>query len=390
MSLSQLSFADFPKNAEYNDPVIMDEFHFTALLGSGSVSMRWDPYVPNDFQYYKLIRSTTNIDPIFPEDGYLIDSQDHSFASYVDNNPPKGTVTYRICSIAHRNRYCSRPSVIFNPGGGVVKTTATVKAPEINLKGSIKENYVDLEWTVTDGTAPNGFKIAKSEVNQNPVYPPLSGDTYGFLPSPDGRSRKDYDVKPGATYYYRICLYDGSVGCDVYSNAVKVEVPSDFVPVKKDIKVLNISKSESVSGLQIFSKNGYSFSYPQGWFTGAKYSRDYFSEQKDYIDNLGNADYINTGTYVATYIADRHAKNDSALYTKAPSDYKLVSSSEKTVNGYKTLIRKYMVKSANQIIILYTYRNGSYVYSIQYFNASGNESYGVDQFNKIANSFVVK
>jgi hypothetical protein len=229
------TLADFPENSEYNKPLILDEFKFTALYSNDSVHMRWEPYISEGFEYYVIVRSQKNSELIFPEDGYIVQSTDTGFTSYIDEAPPKGTVFYRVCSIAKPNRFCSQAAAVFSTSGGssVVKTTATVNPPEITLKGDVKDDHVLLKWAISGGNATNGFKILKSSVHSTPLFPPLKGDTYGFNPDNNDTEKIDHRVKPNTTYYYRICLYNGDYGCSAYSNVIKVDVPKDFEPLEK-------------------------------------------------------------------------------------------------------------------------------------------------------------
>jgi hypothetical protein len=41
----------------------------------------------------------------------------------------------------------------------------------------------------------------------------------------------------------------------------------------------------------------------------------------------------------------------------------------------------------NETIILYTYRNGSTLYRVQFFNAHWQSDYGIDGFDQIAKTF---
>jgi len=156
--------------------------------------------------------------------------------------------------------------------------------------------------------------------------------------------------------------------------------------------------SGEYAGWQTFEKNGYSFYYPAGWYRGLKsYGWDILSEEKDYIDNLNVTNYMGVDSYVATYVASRGVKSDAALETKVWFGHPLVSSKSLTVNGLPALRRTYRAPAGtvvngrttgeNENIIVYTYRKGGNIIVVQYFNASGNESYGMDQFEEIAKSF---
>jgi len=226
--------ATYSSGNGYNPAVVVDDFNFSAALENGAVKMSWNSYAPAGFNYYKVVRSNKNPNPVYPDDGYIKYSSDKGFTSYVDNSPKAGTSYYRICSIAKPNRYCSPVVTILNGEGSVVRyeepkvEVVSVSPATISLEGNYASDGIHLNWTL-EGETPKGFKIAKSTVNQNPTYPVISGDTYRYLADPAVRGLVDNKLVPGKTYYYRICQYLGSGKCLSYSNNVAISVADDFV-----------------------------------------------------------------------------------------------------------------------------------------------------------------
>ncbi|MCK5605576.1 S-layer homology domain-containing protein, partial [Candidatus Pacearchaeota archaeon] len=217
----------------YNAPVLMNSMNFSARLENGKVYTSWTPYAPSGFNYYKVVRSTTNPDPVYPDDSYIKADGDPNASSYVDATPKSGTAYYRVCSIVKPNRYCSNVVTISTTGEAPVPTLYTEPSMDpinITLKGELKDGYINLTW-ITDGSAPKGFKIAKSWVNENPTYPIVEGDAYKYLSDPGARISKDYDLREGQTHYYRVCKYDGAGKCISYSNNVAVAVGNVNDPV---------------------------------------------------------------------------------------------------------------------------------------------------------------
>lgn len=208
-------------SSSYNDPIVRTEFDFTAELDAGDVVMNWEPYAPEGFNYYKVVRSTSNSDPVYPEDGYIEVSTDAIFDSYTDTDVPDGTVYYRICSIAAPDRYCSPVVTIENEDGDDEEEETNEDDTTLSLTAKDEEGTIKLSWSI-DGTASDGFKVLKSTVNQNPTYPVMEGDAYVYLNDASKRGYEDTDVEAGETYYYRVCKYDGAGTCLAYSNNVSI------------------------------------------------------------------------------------------------------------------------------------------------------------------------
>ncbi len=113
----------------------------------------------------------------------------------------------------------------------------------ITLSGSKSSNGVSLSWSLSNVSAPKGFKVVRDKSTSNPQYGVHSAQYVG-----SGNSHTWYDDN-GGTYYYRVCVYTGS-GCSVYSNSIQVESP--FVeksPVESGSINLNISGNVLTWGL---------------------------------------------------------------------------------------------------------------------------------------------
>ena len=78
----------------------------------------------------------------------------------------------------------------------------------------------DVKWE-TEGRPSNGFKVVWS-MNENPTYPPRSGDRYHYKNSSANSDWLD-PFKGNGTYYVRVCEYL-SGKCGVYSNEIMVEL----------------------------------------------------------------------------------------------------------------------------------------------------------------------
>ena len=236
----QGAIAIYSSDNGYNPAIVMDSFNFSAVLENGVVKMKWDSYIPSGFNYYKVIRSTTNPNPVYPDDGYIKYSSDKDFISYNDSSPKSGTSYYRICSIAKPNRYCSSVITIVNEENNDLTdndspyfeerkaSEVSVSPAVISLKGEYKTDGIHLNW-ILDGESPKGYKLVKSTVNENPTYPIMKGDAYRYLPHEQNSTTIDTKLVAGKTYYYRVCQYLGGGKCLSYSNNITIKVSDDFI-----------------------------------------------------------------------------------------------------------------------------------------------------------------
>jgi len=219
--------------------------NFTATLENGAVHMNWTPYTTDGFNYYKVIRSTTNSNPVYPDDSYIKADGNPDASGYIDYSPKSGTAYYRVCSIASPNRYCSNVVAITHSGESVYYQSdkpaasdneSSIEPANLTLSGKVEDGKIRLGWT-TDRSCPKGFKIAKSTVNENPTYPVMSGDTYRYLADPDAKGLLDDKVEGGKTYHYRVCQYNGAGGCISYSNSVSLLAPGVSLSTKEPVVI---------------------------------------------------------------------------------------------------------------------------------------------------------
>ena len=109
------------------------------------------------------------------------------------------------------------------PSITITSTKAPTSAPtaKITLNGTKVSNGVSFTWNVVGLDVSKGFKLVKS-LSANPVYP---GNDYEYLTNQNQRNYT-WEIKDGKTYHFRICQYNGSGTCLVYSNDITVQAPS--------------------------------------------------------------------------------------------------------------------------------------------------------------------
>ncbi|MFA5178018.1 MAG: Kazal-type serine protease inhibitor [Candidatus Paceibacterota bacterium] len=216
------------------EPVIYDNtIEFEAFLNSqGKVEAKWSRYdKTTPFTFYKLVKSSSNSNPVYPDQSYIFYSSNIDDLSYLDTNVSLGTNYYRICQIAQTKRYCSEKVVT------ITKTSSTNDqsnvSSEIKLTGSVSNNIINLSWAVSnDDLSSKSFKILWSK-NQNPTYPLRESDNYYYLTS--GAMNYKISNLADGKYYVRVCLYNN--GCTAYSNELSFE----------------INNSSSISCLDVYS-----------------------------------------------------------------------------------------------------------------------------------------
>jgi len=102
-------FATVTSSNGYNTPIMDWSIEFRAVLEDGKVYTKWTKYNKNEwFKYYKVIRSSTVSNPVYPDNGYIKYSSDINFLSYIDEKVKEWVNYYRVCAITkEQNRYCS-------------------------------------------------------------------------------------------------------------------------------------------------------------------------------------------------------------------------------------------------------------------------------------------
>jgi len=220
-----MSYAFAQESSGYKDVIVKEDFNFSAYLKEWwKVYMTWNSiskFSDSAFKYYKVIRSSTNSNPTYPEDGYITFSEDkEGFTSYTDEKAPTWKNYYRVCAIMQdNNRYCSpvKQIDITNvwttqpPSTQTKETSATysdvISKEEFNFIADFKEDgKVYMSWipiSKFNDWAFKYYKIVRSSTNSNPRYPEdgyikYSEDKESFISYVD-------ENPPSGTNYYRLC-----------------------------------------------------------------------------------------------------------------------------------------------------------------------------------------
>ena len=159
------------------------------------------------FQYYKVVRSETDPEPVYPEDGYIA-VRNKGEEHYNDISAIKGkSYYYRICAVGD-SVYC----------GQVQRTTAVHenKAPVANKLTAVREgDSIKLTWTKSSEADFKYYKLVWSMTDSTPRYPEngyigvFGKDELTLTDDGSVRGTREdaVDLTEG-TYYYSVCIVD--------------------------------------------------------------------------------------------------------------------------------------------------------------------------------------
>lgn len=96
---------------EFAPAVEIKEFTLEAAYRDGGVQMRWREYLRDDFKWYKVVRSRTNPNPVYPEDQSVHVSDRANQVTFTDRNNQPGIWYYRVTIVTQSNQRWVSPVV---------------------------------------------------------------------------------------------------------------------------------------------------------------------------------------------------------------------------------------------------------------------------------------
>lgn len=116
MNIVAASASEGSNDAVFAPVETNSQFALQGKMVDNTVILQWIPVAklkPEWFNYYKIVRSERNTNPVYPDDGYIDYSSDPGLSTYTDKSPLYGKAYYRVCMIYDANstglkpRYCS-------------------------------------------------------------------------------------------------------------------------------------------------------------------------------------------------------------------------------------------------------------------------------------------
>lgn len=143
LGLVQVNAQTTSASSWYNTRILDNSLNFKAEYSNWVVYTSWTAYNQNDgFKYYKVVRSTTVSDPIYPDNWYIKAESNLNNTNYTDKSPKSGTVYYRVCAITNEmNRYCSNVVKLYIEKDESAIVCTMEYAPVCWYKDWVKKTY---------------------------------------------------------------------------------------------------------------------------------------------------------------------------------------------------------------------------------------------------------
>lgn len=199
-------------------------FTVTAVSQSNGVKLTWNKYTPatltssTDIEGYKLLRSTTNSNPIYPDNNLLYISG-ATTTTYIDTSAVNGQkYYYRLAAYKGGSIIAYSNTVTIT-----ASTSKTETGESISLNAANQSDGLKLFWNEYTANEIDGYKVMRSTSVSVPTYP---NEYYKYIAGSTNTVFTDSTTTQNQGYYYRIGAYkDGSIL--TYSNTIYIIADHD-------------------------------------------------------------------------------------------------------------------------------------------------------------------
>ncbi|MBI5037786.1 MAG: FecR domain-containing protein [Candidatus Kerfeldbacteria bacterium] len=228
---------------------VPSETQATPLILTGEttttgVSLKWNRSTSSSFSQYKVVRSTTEAEPVYPGADVIaaLRSGEERFTD--TSGSAETSYYYRVCELMSDDAiFCSNVIFMRGKAAAAEEEEADEERVGIFLSGTAGSTGITLKWIVENITVTNGFKVIRSD-KENPSYP---GDTAERVSDSAVRSYT-WTLTDGKTYHFRVCQYTEN-GCTVYSNDVAVTATA---PTTSDSVSITMSAKAQENGVGLW------------------------------------------------------------------------------------------------------------------------------------------
>lgn len=200
-----------------NDNNDSSDLNFDITNISNGIKLTWDKYY-DDFDSYKILRSTSDSTPTYPNQSYKSISN-VSTTSYTDTNVDDGQKYYYRLAVYYDGEitlYSDIFSITYDED-------ENENNDDIDLEANNVGDAIELSWNEYYDESIDGYKILRSKTDSTPTF---NEDYYDYVEDYDNTNYTDTSVTDGQRYYYRIGIYeDGEV--TAYSNTVSIIYDED-------------------------------------------------------------------------------------------------------------------------------------------------------------------
>lgn len=335
---------------DVEEKVVLDdgEFKLSITELDGGLELSWDYDTTENVSGYKIVASTEDGTPIYPENGYFKYTQDKKMIVYnndaynngdFENFLPGADYYFAITAIVGETQISSNVIKASMPKAISIEG----KVPEVTV--SQAGEGILVEWSAIDTTGLQGYKVVASKYDTSPIYPEngyarwiTEFNTHSYYIEP-GTSYNGGDIggyfKPGETYHISVtAVYNsgkiaGNTITYIMPGEPSEDLTTDRIPVV-DVKAVDgklvVEWSEistiGLEGYKIvasktnpfpkYSEDGYAYwitdlpthmkeIYPNSTYNGGDLEGKFTSGEKYYISVTavysdekvpGNAVYI--------------------------------------------------------------------------------------------------